>query len=241
MLSQSAFNAFLKTLEEPPKHAIFILATTEKHKILPTILSRCQIFDFHRIQIEPMVAHLASIAEKEGIKADVKALHVIAQKADGALRDSLSIFDQIVSFSNNNVTYEAVLENLNVLDYDYYFKIVNFALEEKIAENLLIYNDILSKGFDGSQFILGLSEHLRNLLVCKDPATVELMEVPNEIKEKYLAQSATTSQEFILLALDLLRDTDIHFKASKNKRLSVEICLMKLTSIVSTLKSTSVS
>ncbi|MFT5820203.1 MAG: DNA polymerase-3 subunit gamma/tau [Crocinitomix sp.] len=237
MLSQSAFNAFLKTLEEPPKHAVFILATTEKHKILPTILSRCQIFDFHRIQLEDIVSHLASIAEKENIKADEKALHVIAQKADGALRDALSIFDQIVSFSNNNVTYEAVLENLNVLDYDYYFKIIEAAKEGNIAENLLIYNDILSKGFDGSQFILGLSEHLRNLLVCKDPATVTLMEVPSEIKEKYLSQSETTSQNFILLALDLLRDTDLHFKASKNKRLSVEISLMKLSSIEATLKS----
>ncbi len=184
MLSQSAFNAFLKTLEEPPKHAVFILATTEKHKILPTILSRCQIFDFHRIQIDSIVGHLSSIAEKEKIKADDKALHVIAQKADGALRDALSIFDQIVSFSNNNVTYEAVLENLNVLDYDYYFKVVPAALSESIADNLITYNDILSKGFDGSQFILGLSEHLRNLLVCKDASTIDLLEVPSEIKEK---------------------------------------------------------
>lgn len=237
MLSQSAFNAFLKTLEEPPKHAVFILATTEKHKILPTILSRCQIFDFHRIQINSIVDHLSGIAKNEGITADEKALHVIAQKADGALRDALSIFDQIVSFSNNNVSYEAVLENLNVLDYDYYFKVVDAALNEKIPDNLLIYNTILSKGFDGSQFILGLSEHLRNLLVCKDHSTIELIEVPIEIKEKYLAQSAETSQDFIVLALDLLRETDIHYRGSKNKRLSVEICLMKLCSIKSTLKS----
>ncbi|MDG1913751.1 MAG: DNA polymerase III subunit gamma/tau [Crocinitomix sp.] len=241
MLTSNAFNAFLKTLEEPPKHAVFILATTEKHKILPTILSRCQIFDFHRIQLDDIVAHLASIAGKEKIKADEKALHVIAQKADGALRDALSIFDQIVSFSNNNVTYEAVLENLNVLDYDYYFKIIEAAKAGNIAENLLIYNDVLAKGFDGSQFILGLSEHLRNLLVCKDPATVSLIEVPSEIKEKYLEHSASTSQSFILLALDLLRDTDLHFKASKNKRLSVEISLMKLSSIEATLKSTQAS
>lgn len=241
MLTSNAFNAFLKTLEEPPKHAVFILATTEKHKILPTILSRCQIFDFHRIQLDDIVAHLASIAGKEKIKSDEKALHVIAQKADGALRDALSIFDQIVSFSNNNVTYEAVLENLNVLDYDYYFKIIEAAKAGNIAENLLIYNDVLAKGFDGSQFILGLSEHLRNLLVCKDPATVSLIEVPSEIKEKYLEQSASTSQSFILLALDLLRDTDLHFKASKNKRLSVEISLMKLSSIEATLKSTQAS
>tara|TARA_B110000046_G_scaffold178412_1_gene206272 strand:- start:76 stop:1194 length:1119 start_codon:yes stop_codon:yes gene_type:complete len=241
MLTSNAFNAFLKTLEEPPKHAVFILATTEKHKILPTILSRCQIFDFHRIQLDDIVAHLASIAGKEKIKADEKALHVIAQKADGALRDALSIFDQIVSFSNNNVTYEAVIENLNVLNYDYYFKIIEAAKACNIAENLLIYNDVLAKGFDGSQFILGLSEHLRNLLVCKDPATVSLMEVPSEIKEKYLEQSASTSQSFILLALDLLRDTDLHFKASKNKRLSVEISLMKLSSIEATLKSNQAS
>ncbi|MGB1104329.1 MAG: DNA polymerase III subunit gamma/tau [Crocinitomicaceae bacterium] len=235
MLSQSAFNAFLKTLEEPPAHAIFILATTEKHKILPTILSRCQIFDFHRIQIEDIVKHLRFIAEKEGIQADPKALHVIAQKADGALRDALSIFDQIVSFSNNNVSYEAVLENLNVLDYDYYFKVIQSALEEDIASNLLLYNNVLEKGFDGSQFILGLSEHLRNLLVCKDPETVSLLEVPAEIKDKYMGQSQAASTPFLLLALDLLRDTDIHYKASKNKRLSVEICLMKLSSIIATL------
>lgn len=231
MLSQSAFNAFLKTLEEPPKHAVFILATTEKHKILPTILSRCQIFDFHRIQIESIVGHLQHIAEKEKIKADDKALHVIAQKADGALRDALSIFDQIVSFSNNNVTYESVLENLNVLDYDYYFNVVQNAVDGNIPGNLLVYNDVLSKGFDGSQFILGLSEHLRNLLVCKDASTVDLMEVPSEIKQKYLEQSNTIETSFLILALDLLRDTDFHYKASKNKRLSVEICLMKLSSI----------
>ncbi len=237
MLSSSAFNAFLKTLEEPPKHAIFILATTEKHKILPTILSRCQIFDFHRIQIDAIVQQLLGIASKESIQVDEKALHIIAQKADGAMRDALSIFDQIVSFSNRNVTYEAVLENLNVLDYDYYFKVVSSALNGNIPENLLIFNQILSKGFDGSQFILGLAEHLRNLLVCKDASTLELIEVPNEIKADYVAQSKLSSSEFIIMALDLLRDTDIHYRASKNKRLSIEICLMKLSSIQSALKS----
>ena len=241
MLSLSAFNAFLKTLEEPPKHAIFILATTEKHKILPTILSRCQIFDFHRIKIDDIVSHLTKIAAEEKIKADPKALHIIANKADGALRDALSIFDQIVSFSNNEITYESVLENLNVLDYDYYFNVISVALSENISEALLIYNSILSKGFDGSQFLVGLSEHLRNLLVCKDAATIELLEVPTEIKEKYLEQSAASSQEFILLALDLLRDTEIHFKASKNKRLSVEIALMKLCSIPANLKNNQAS
>jgi DNA polymerase-3 subunit gamma/tau len=241
MLSQSAFNAFLKTLEEPPKHAVFILATTEKHKILPTILSRCQIFDFHRIQVDDIVKHLQGIALKEGITADEKALHIISQKADGALRDALSIFDQIVSFSNNHVSYQAVLDNLNVLDYDFYFKIIDFSLAQNIGGNLLIYNEILSKGFDGSQFILGLSEHLRNLLVCKDPSTVTLLEVPEEIKEKYLTQSRGCSQDFLLLGLDLLRDADMHFKGSKNKRLSVEICLMKLSSIVTTIKSKGLS
>lgn len=241
MLSQSAFNAFLKTLEEPPKHAVFILATTEKHKILPTILSRCQIFDFHRIQIDAIVSHLKHIAEQEAISCDEKALHVIAQKADGALRDALSIFDQIVSFSNNNVTYQAVLENLNVLDYDYYFNVVQNSLESSIPKNLLIYNAILSKGFDGSQFILGLSEHLRNLLVCKDQNTVDLMEVPSEIKQKYLEQSNHTTTNFLVVGLDLLRDTDLHYKASKNKRLSVEICLMKLSSLQANLKPAAVS
>jgi DNA polymerase-3 subunit gamma/tau len=236
MLSPNAFNAFLKTLEEPPKHAIFILATTEKHKILPTILSRCQIFDFHRIQIDDIVEHLLHISGKEGIKADEKALHVIAQKADGALRDALSIFDQIVSFSNNNVTYEAVLENLNVLDYDYYFKITDFAAEGNIPENLLLFNTILAKGFDGAQFILGLSEHLRNILVCKDPSTLILLEVPSEIKDKYKEQSDRIPHNFLITALDLFRDTDIHYRASKNKRLSVEIALMKLSSIMSNLK-----
>ncbi|MEO9531678.1 MAG: DNA polymerase III subunit gamma/tau [Crocinitomicaceae bacterium] len=236
MLSQSAFNAFLKTLEEPPEHAVFILATTEKHKILPTILSRCQIFDFHRIQIVDIVSHLMRIAKNEKIKADEKALHVIAQKADGALRDALSIFDQIVSFSNNNVTYESVLQNLNVLDYDYYFKITDFALEGNIPENLLTYNEILVNGFDGSQFILGLAEHLRNLLVCKDPKTLDLLDIPGELKEKYLEQSAKVNQDFVLTSLDLMRATEAGFKPSKNKRLHVELALMKYSSVASTLK-----
>lgn len=241
MLSAQAFNAFLKTLEEPPAHAVFILATTEKHKIIPTILSRCQIFDFHRIEVADIVKHLQKIAEKENIKADEKALHIIGQKADGALRDALSIFDQIVSFSNRNVTYEAVLENLNVLDYDYYFKITEAALAGDIPQNLLIYNDILSKGFDGSQFIVGLAEHLRNLLVCKDDKTISLLEVPADIKTKYQEQAATANADFILTAIDLLRDAEIQFKASKNKRLLVELALMKYASIQSTLKKQAVS
>ena len=236
MLSSSAFNAFLKTLEEPPAHAVFILATTEKHKILPTILSRCQIFDFHRIQVQDIVDHLKGIADQEGVTVDEKALHVIAQKADGALRDALSIFDQIVSFSNKNVTYEAVLKNLNVLDYDYFFRITDHALEGNIPDNLLIYNDILLHGFDGGQFLLGLADHIRNLLVCKDPKTIEILEVPTDLKETYKIQADKAPQEFLLTALDLLRATEEKFKGSKNKRLHVEVTLMKLSSIVSTLK-----
>jgi DNA polymerase III subunit gamma/tau len=241
MLSASAFNAFLKTLEEPPAHAVFILATTEKHKILPTILSRCQIFDFHRIQVNDIVDHLKRIAKKEEITVDEKALHIIAQKADGALRDALSIFDQIVSFSNKNVTYEAVLENLNVLDYDYYFRVTEAAMAGNIPQNLLIYNDILTKGFDGGQFLIGLAEHLRNLLVCKDDKTVSLLEVPSEIKTRYQEQSAKADSEFILVGLDLLRDAEVNFKSTKNKRLLVEISLMKFSSILSTLKKQLVS
>lgn len=241
MLSQAAFNAFLKTLEEPPPHAIFILATTEKHKIIPTILSRCQIFDFHRINIQDIVVHLQNIGEKEGIQTEEKALHIIAQKADGALRDALSIFDQIVSFSNNNVNYEAVIENLNVLDYDYYFKVVDAAIEGNIPENLIIFNEILSKGFDGNQFILGLSEHLRNLLVGKDEKTISLLEVPEDIKDKYREQSAKAPQPFLLTSLDLFRDADSTYKGSKNKRLHVEIALMKFSSIVNHLQKQAVS
>ena len=236
MLSQAAFNAFLKTLEEPPEHAVFILATTEKHKIIPTILSRCQIFDFHRIQVADIVGHLSEIAKKEGITADEKALHIIAQKADGALRDALSIFDQIVSFSSDNVTYEAVLENLNVLDYDYYFKMTDAAINGNIPDNLLLYNEIVSKGFDDLQFLVGLSEHLRNLLVCKDERTANLLEVPDEIKQQYITQAGKAELEFILVALDLIRDTENHYKASKNKRLTTEVCLMKFCSIAENLK-----
>ncbi|MEX1001119.1 MAG: DNA polymerase III subunit gamma/tau [Crocinitomicaceae bacterium] len=236
MLSASAFNAFLKTLEEPPAHAVFILATTEKHKILPTILSRCQIFDFHRIQIQDIVSHLKSIAESEGVTAEEKALHIIAQKADGALRDALSIFDQIVSFSNNNITYESVLQNLNVLDYDYYFKVTDFALEGKIPDNLLLYDEILQNGFDGSQFMLGLAEHLRNLLVCKDPRTVSILDVPEDLKATYTQQAEKTPEDFLLTGLDLLRAADSQYKASKNKRLHVEVALMKFSSIMNTLK-----
>lgn len=236
MLSTAAFNAFLKTLEEPPAHAIFILATTEKHKILPTILSRCQIFDFHRIKVDDIVSHLKEICEKENVQAEEKALHIIAQKADGALRDALSIFDQIVSFSGGNVTYDSVIENLNVLDYDYYFQMVDFALNSKINDTLVLFNSILQKGFDASQFITGLAEHLRNLLVCKDEASVNLLEVPEDIKQKYLSQSKQAGLALILSSLDLLKETEIQYKASNNKKLHVEIALMKFASIQSNLE-----
>jgi DNA polymerase III subunit gamma/tau len=233
MLSASAFNAFLKTLEEPPKHAIFILATTEKHKIIPTILSRCQIFDFNRIKVSDIATHLSKIALQEGIDAESEALHLIAQKADGALRDALSIFDQIVSFAGKTLTYKSVIENLNVLDYDYYFRLVDYALNEDIPSCLLLYHEIMDHGFDGHQFIVGLSEHYRNLLICKDHKTVELLEVADSIKEKYMAQSAQLDAGFILRALGVLSKTDTDYKSAKNQRLLVELGLMQLCSIKS--------
>lgn len=231
MLSQQAFNAFLKTLEEPPKHAIFILATTEKHKIIPTILSRCQIFDFNRIQINDIANHLKSIAEKEGITAETDALHIIAQKADGALRDALSIFDQIVSFSGNNITYDAVIQNLNILDYDYYFRVTDACLKNNIPQSLLIFDEVLNKGFDGHNFISGLAGHFRDLLVCKDSATVKLLEVGENIREKYAQQAGQSDVSFLLNGLEIINDTDIHYKASKNQRLSSELMLMQLCSV----------
>lgn len=231
MLSASAFNAFLKTLEEPPKHAIFILATTEKHKIIPTILSRCQIFDFNRIQIEDIANHLAFIAKSEGVTAETDALHIIAQKADGALRDACSIFDQIVSFAGNNVTYKAVIDNLNILDYDYYFKVTDAVLLENIPSALLTFNEILNNGFDGHNFIAGLGAHLRNLLVSKDPETVQLLEVGNNIKDKYKEQAAKCSLAFLVKGLTVLNKADIQYKSSKNQRLQVELALMQLSSL----------
>ena len=230
MLSQAAFNAFLKTLEEPPKHAIFILATTEKHKIIPTILSRCQVFDFNRIQIEDIANHLAHIAEKETIEAEKEGLHIIAQKADGALRDALSMFDQIVSFSGNKITYQDVIDNLNILDYDYYFKITDAIITNDISNALLIFNEILNNGFDGHNFINGLSEHLRNLLVCQDNATVNLLEVGPSIKEKYLEQSKKINLNDLISFLSITSQTDTTYKSSKNKRLLVEVMLMQLCS-----------
>ncbi|MFD2874428.1 DNA polymerase III subunit gamma/tau [Mucilaginibacter ximonensis] len=228
MLSQAAFNAFLKTLEEPPHYAIFILATTEKHKILPTILSRCQIFDFNRIRVEDMANHLASIAKKENIRYEDDGLHIIAQKADGGLRDALSMFDQIVSFSGANVTYRAAIDNLNILDYDYYFNITESLLTENTSKTLLYFDEILSKGFDGAHFISGLSEHFRNLLVTKDNATVKLLEVSEGIKNKYLQQSGSSSVSFLISALNIANQCDLNYKLSKNQRLQVELALLKM-------------
>jgi DNA polymerase-3 subunit gamma/tau len=233
MLSQAAFNAFLKTLEEPPHYAIFILATTEKHKILPTILSRCQIFDFNRIRVDDMAAHLASIAQKENISCEPDGLHIIAQKADGGLRDALSMFDQIVSFSAGNVTYRSVIDNLNILDYDYYFNITNRLLNEDNAKTLLLFDEILMRGFDGAHFIAGLSEHFRNLLVSKDQATLKLLEVSDGIKAKYLQQSQASTVSFLLSAMNIANQCDLNYKLSKNQRLQVELALLKMCNLLS--------
>ena len=232
MLSQSAFNAFLKTLEEPPKHAIFILATTEKHKIIPTILSRCQIFDFNRIGVKDAVEHLKHVAGKEEVNVEPEALSVIAQKADGGMRDALSIFDQVVNFCGNHVTYEKVIENLNVLDYDYYFRLVEYFLNGKVGDVLLLFNEILNKGFDASHFISGLSQHFRDLLVCKDTQTVVLLEVGDSIKKKYSEQALICEQSFLYQGLDLANKCDLDYKLSKNKRLLVELTLIKLAQLV---------
>jgi len=229
MLSSAAFNAFLKTLEEPPKHAIFILATTEKHKIIPTILSRCQIFDFNRIRIEDISNHLAYIAKTEGITAEEDALRVIAQKADGGLRDACSMFDQMVSFGGNNLTYKSVIENLNVLDYDYYFKITDALNTQNTSTVLLTFNEILNNGFDGHHFIAGLGEHIRNLLVCKDAVTIQLLEVSENVKQKYLQQVQACSTQFLLKALGIINRCDISYKTAKNQRLQVEIALLQIS------------
>ena len=231
MLSQSAFNAFLKTLEEPPAHAIFILATTEKHKIIPTILSRCQIFDFKRIGVLDAKNYLKVICEKEDITADDDALHIIAQKADGAMRDALSIFDRVVSFSGKNLTREAVTENLNVLDYDTYFNMTNLLLENKIPGVLNAFNTILGKGFEGHHFINGLASHFRDVLVAKDKATLELLEVGDAAKNKYLKQATKASIPFLLQSINKANDCDLNYRASKNQRLLVELTLMQIASI----------
>ena len=231
MLSQAAFNAFLKTLEEPPAHAIFILATTEKHKIIPTILSRCQIFDFKRIGVLDAKNYLKTISEKENITAEDDALHIIAQKADGAMRDALSIFDRVVSFSGKNLTREAVTENLNVLDYDTYFGMTDLLLANKIPEVLNAFNVVLGKGFEGHHFINGLASHFRDLLVAKDKATLELLEVGDNAKKKYLMQATAASIPFLMQAIQKANDCDLSYRASKNQRLLVELSLMQIASI----------
>ncbi|MFN3589288.1 MAG: DNA polymerase III subunit gamma/tau, partial [Spirosomataceae bacterium] len=237
MLSQSAFNAFLKTLEEPPKHAIFILATTEKHKILPTILSRCQIFDFNRIQIKDIADHLASIAVKEKIEADYPALELIAQKAEGGLRDALSMFDLNVTFSGGRgLTYEDVLKNLHILDYDYYFRMTDALFEGSISAVLLLYNEILEKGFDSHQFIVGLNEHFRNLLVAKAPETVKLLEVSPSVQVRYLEQSKKLQTGYLMSCLSVGNHLDIQYKSAKNQRLHIEIGLLKIAQIQQILK-----
>jgi len=236
MLSANAFNAFLKTLEEPPSYAIFILATTEKHKILPTILSRCQIFDFNRIQVEDIAEHLNAIAIRENVAVEADGLHIIAQKADGGLRDALSMFDQIVSYTNKNLTYKSVIDNLNILDYDYYFKLTDYLTTANVSQSLILFDEILNNGFDGNNFINGLASHLRNLLVGKDPQTVKLLEVSENIKQKYLAQSQQTSASFILTALNLANQCDLIYKNSKNQRLQVELALLKMCHIPSVLQ-----
>jgi DNA polymerase-3 subunit gamma/tau len=227
MLSQSAFNAFLKTLEEPPHHAIFILATTEKHKILPTILSRCQIYDFNRMNVQDTVGHLQYVAGKEGIQAEPEALTVIAQKADGGMRDALSIFDQVASFTGGNITYQGVIQNLNVLDYEYYFRLVDHFLGNKVPDAMLLLNEVLRKGFDAHHFITGLASHFRDLLVSKDPITLPLLEVGAGIRERYEQQAQKCDQKFLYRAMKLCNDCDLNYRTSKNKRLLVELTLIQ--------------
>jgi DNA polymerase-3 subunit gamma/tau len=232
MLSQAAFNAFLKTLEEPPAYAKFILATTEKHKILPTILSRCQIFDFKRISVDDIAHYLEYVSENENVQAEEEALHVIAQKADGALRDALSTFDQIVSYSGDTLTYKNVIDNLNVLDYEYYFKVTDSILSGDVSSLLLTFNEIIENGFDGQHFISGLSEHLRNLLVVKTPSTIKLLLASSSLKEKYAEQANSCDPRFLLSALKVCNDFDLSYKTSNNKKLHVEIALMQLTRLI---------
>ncbi len=232
MLSQGAFNAFLKTLEEPPAHAIFILATTEKHKILPTILSRCQIYDFNRITIKDTVDHLMYIAKQEGISASAEALNVIAQKSDGGMRDALSTFDQLVSFCGNTITYENAIQTLNVLDYEYYFRLVDCFLKTDVAQSMLIFNEILSKGFDAQYFVIGLGSHLRDVLVSNNPETTALLEVSENIAKRYVEQAKSCTPDFLFQALSIVNECDVHYRTAKNKRLLVEIMLIKLAQIL---------
>jgi len=231
MLSAQAFNAFLKTLEEPPKHAKFILATTEKHKIIPTILSRCQIFDFKRVGVNDIAGHLDFVAKSEGVTAESEALHLIAQKSDGAMRDSLSLFDRLISFSDKTLTYKGVIEHLNILDYDYYFKVTDYLLTNDIKELLNIFNEILDNGFDGHHFINGLAEHLRDLLVSKDVSTIKLLEKGEALQARYLDQSKKCELPFLIEALELCNECDVQYKTSNNQRLLVELILMRISSI----------
>ncbi len=231
MLSQAAFNAFLKTLEEPPAHAIFILATTEKHKIIPTILSRCQIFDFKRITVGDMVSHLANIAKKEGVTIEEEALHVIAEKADGALRDALSIFDRIVTFAGNTVTYKDAVENLNILDHDYYFRATDLVLQGDIPGSMLLFDEVLNNGFNGHEFINGLATHFRNLLMSQDAATVKLLEVTERVGQRFLVQSRTCAPVNLLKSLRFMNECDVQYRGSKNQRLLVELTLMKMCAL----------
>jgi DNA polymerase-3 subunit gamma/tau len=237
MLSNSAFNAFLKTLEEPPPYAVFILATTEKHKVIPTILSRCQIFDFNRIQVIDISRQLKKIADREGVQAEEEALHIIAQKADGALRDALSIFDLMVTYSSGNrLSFKDVLNNLHILDYDYYFQVVDGLLAQNATGPLLLLDEILRKGFDGQNFIVGLAEHFRNLLVCQDARTIELLEVPASTAKQYAEQAQKAIPSLLLTWLNLASQCDIQYKASKNQRLLVELTLMKMAHVLAILQ-----
>ena len=231
MLSTAAFNAFLKTLEEPPAHVIFILATTEKHKILPTILSRCQIYDFERMTVANTVNHLKMVAQKEGISVEEEALEVIAEKADGGMRDALSIFDQAASFCQGNITYKKVIEDLNVLDSDNYFKIVDLSIENKVPEVMVLLNDVINKGFDGGQLINGLARHVRNVLMAKDPQTLPLLETSEQQREKYKAQAQKADTRFLYQALRLMNDCDVNYRQSSNKRLLVELTLIEIAQL----------
>ena len=228
MLSQAAFNAFLKTLEEPPSYAIFILATTEKHKIIPTILSRCQIFDFSRITVQDMSEHLARIADDQNVAVEDDALHIIAQKADGGLRDALSIFDRIASFAEGKIVYQNVIDALNILDYDYFFKATDALLAQDTSESLLLFDKVLQKGFEGDNFVNGLCSHFRNLLVCKHPETLTLLDVTKGLKERYQKQASLSPSSFLLSALNVANQCEINYKTSKNKRLQVELALLKM-------------
>ena len=231
MLSTAAFNAFLKTLEEPPRHAIFILATTERHKVLPTILSRCQIYDFTRIELSDIVEHLANVAAKEGVTTEEAALHIIAQKADGGMRDALSLFDQMVSYTQGNVTYQGVISSLNILDYDYYFRFTDLFLEHKISETMLLFDEVLRRGFDGGNFITNLTTHLRDLLVSREPATLPLLEVSHDVRERYREQAKRCPERMLIHAIKLCNDCDLNYRMSKNKRLLVELTLIQLAQL----------